>query len=261
MEISLSGRTAIVTGGSKGIGLAVATRFAQSGADVAIVARGKETLDEAVAAIKKTAKGRVIGAQADVGSAADIQRAYDEVMKAFGKVDIIVNNAGTSRAMAFEKVTDEILMGDIEQKLFAAVRLIRLVAPQMKERRWGRIINVLNVGAKALRPNSMPSSVSLAAGMAMTKALSAEFAPHNVLVNAMLVGLIESDQWVRRHKAQGKGESFEAFAAAMSKGRIPIGRMGKAEEFARMACFLCSDAGSFITGVAINVDGGASPVV
>src|SRR4029079_5606836 len=121
MEISLSGRTAIVTGGSKGIGLAVATRFAKSGADVAIVARGKETLDEAVATIKKNAKGRVIGAQADVGVAADIRRVYDEMMKAFGKVDIIVNNAGTSRAMPFEKVTDEILMGDIEQKLFAAV--------------------------------------------------------------------------------------------------------------------------------------------
>jgi NAD(P)-dependent dehydrogenase (short-subunit alcohol dehydrogenase family) len=93
MEISLQGRSAIVTGGSKGIGLAVATRFAASGADVAIFARGKEALDEAVAAIKKSAKARVIGAQADVGKAADIQRAYDEVMKAFGRVDIIVNNA------------------------------------------------------------------------------------------------------------------------------------------------------------------------
>ena len=99
MEISLSGRSAIITGGSKGIGLAVATRFAQSGADVAIFARGKEALDEAVAAIKRPAKARVIGVQADVGVAADIQRGYDEVMKAFGKVDIIVNNAGTSRAI------------------------------------------------------------------------------------------------------------------------------------------------------------------
>ena len=98
MEISLKGRSAIVTGGSKGIGYAIATRFADSGADVAIVARSRETLDEAVNAIKAKAKGRVIGVQADVGEAADIQRAYDEVMKAFGKVDIVVNNAGTSRA-------------------------------------------------------------------------------------------------------------------------------------------------------------------
>jgi 3-oxoacyl-[acyl-carrier protein] reductase len=177
MEISLSGRTAIVTGGSKGIGFAVASRFAASGADIAILARGKEARDEAVNAIKSKAQARVIGVQADVGSAADIQRAYDEVMKAFGKVDILVNNAGTSRAVPFEKVTDDLLHHDIEQKLFAAVRMIRLVAPQMKERRWGRIINVLNIGAKAPRPNSMPTSVSRGAGMAMTKALSQEFAP------------------------------------------------------------------------------------
>src|SRR3954449_1530664 len=258
MEISLSGRTAIVTGGSKGIGLAVATRFAQSGADVAILARGKETLDEAVAAIKKTAKGRVIGAQADVGVAADIQRAYDEVMKAFGKVDIIVNNAGTSRAMPFEKVTDEILMGDIEQKLFAAVRLIRLVAPQMKERRWGRIINVLNIGAKAPRPNSMPTSVSRAAGMAMTKALSAEFAPHNVLVNAMLVGFIEADQHVQA--AKKANIPIADYYKAREK-EIPLGRAGKAEEFANLACFLVSEQAGYITGTATNVDGGRSPVV
>src|ERR1700744_5924419 len=205
MEISLQGRAAIVTGGSKGIGLAIATRFASSGADVAIFARGREAIDEAVATIKQAAaksgkQGRVIGAQADVGVAADIQRGYDEVMKAFGKVDIIVNNAGTSRAMSFDKLTDEVLHDDLELKLFAAVRLIRLVVPQMKERRFGRIINVLNIGAKAARPNSMPTSLSRAAGMAMTKALSHELAPHNVLVNAMLVGLIRADQHVQSAK-------------------------------------------------------------
>ena len=258
MEISLQGRSAIVTGGSKGIGFAVATRFAASGADVAIFARGKETLDEAVAAIKKSAKARVIGVQADVGKAADIQRGYDEVMKAFGRVDIIVNNAGTSRAMPFEKVTDEILHDDIEQKLFAAVRLIRLVAPQMKERRWGRIINVLNIGAKAPRPNSMPTSVSRAAGMAMTKALSAEFAPYNVLVNAMLVGFIEADQHVQR--AAKEGIPLADYIARRAKD-IPLRRIGKAEEFANLACFLASDQASYIAGVAINVDGGHSPVM
>jgi NAD(P)-dependent dehydrogenase (short-subunit alcohol dehydrogenase family) len=120
---------------------------------------------------------------------------------------------------------------------------------------------VLNIGAKAPGADSTPTSVSRAAGLALTKALSKENAPHNVLVNAMLVGLIESDQWVRRHKALGKDQTFQQFIDGMAKGRIPIGRMGKSEEFARMACFLCSDAGSFITGVAINVDGGASPVV
>jgi len=258
MEISLKGRTAIVTGGSKGIGLAVATRFALSGADVAIAARSQQTLDEAVAAIKGKAKSNVIGIQGDVGLAGDIQRLYDETMMAFGKVDIIVNNAGTSRAMAFEKVTDEILHDDIEQKLFAAVRLIRLVAPQMKERRWGRIINVLNIGAKAPRANSMPTSVSRAAGMAMTKALSQEFAPFNVLVNAMLVGFIEADQHVQA--AKRANVPLADYYKSREKD-IPLGRAGKAEEFANLACFLASDAGGYITGTATNVDGGRSPVV
>src|ERR1700739_5128963 len=95
-------------------------------------------------------------------------------MEAFNKVDIIVNNAGTSQAMPFDKLTDEVLYDDLELKLFAAVRLIRLVAPQMKERRWGRIINVLNIGAQAPRPNSMPTSISRGAGLAMTQARSHE---------------------------------------------------------------------------------------
>jgi 3-oxoacyl-[acyl-carrier protein] reductase len=183
------------------------------------------------------------------------------VVADFGKVDIVVNNAGISHAKAFDTVTDEDWQGDLDLKLFAAIRLCRAALPGMRERKWGRIVNVLNIGAKAPGADSTPTSVSRAAGLALTKALSKENAQHGVLVNAMLVGLIESDQWARRHKAQGGGKSYQEFLEGMSKGRIPIGRMGKAEEFARMACFLCSDAGSFITGVAINVDGGASPVV
>ena len=258
MEISLSGRAAIVTGGSKGIGFAVAKRFAASGADVAIVARTRDAIEETVAAIRKSTQSHVIGIEADVSKAADIQRAYDEAMNAFDKVDIIVNNAGTSQAMPFEKLTDQILYDDLELKLFAAVRLIRLVAPQMKERRWGRIINVLNIGAKAARPNSMPTSLSRAAGMAMTKALSHEFAPHNVLVNAMLVGIIRADQHVQR--AKRTNVMLDDYYKRHDK-EIPLGRVGEAEEFANLACFLVSEQGGYITGTAINVDGGRSPVV
>jgi NAD(P)-dependent dehydrogenase (short-subunit alcohol dehydrogenase family) len=258
MNISLSGRAAIVTGGSKGIGLGAATRFAASGADVAIVARGPEALDAAVNAIKATAKARVIGVQGDVAKAADIQCVYEEAMKAFGKVDILVNNAGTSRTGAFETVTDEMWREDFDQKLFAAIRLIRLVWPQMKERRWGRIINVLNIGAKAPRAGSAPTSVTRAAGMALTKVLSDEGAPHNVLVNALLVGLIEADQHVQR--AARTGVAYDDYKSKQAK-EIPLGRMGKPEEFANLACLLVSDAGGYITGTAINVDGGRSPVV
>ena len=258
MEISLSGRAAIVTGGSKGIGFAIATRFAASGADVAIVARGREALDAAVSQIKTATNSQVIGVQADVGSAAGVQSAYDAAMAAFGKIDIAVNNAGTSATGPFEKLSDEVLQQDLDLKLFAAIRLSRLVWPQMKERKWGRIINVLNLGAKAPRANSAPTSVSRAAGMAFTKVLAGEGAPHNILVNGLLVGLIEADQHVQ--KAKRLGVPLKDYIADLEKD-IPLGRFGKAEEFANMACFLASDAGAYITGTAINIDGGKSPVV
>ena len=258
MQIDLANRAAIVTGGSKGLGFAIASRFAASGADVVIASRGREALDAAVKSIGAGAKGRVVGAQGDVGKPDEVKRIYDEGVRAFGKIDIVVNNAGTSRNGAFETITDEVWREDLDQKLFAAIRLTRLVWPQMKERRWGRVINVLNIGAKAPRPNSMPTSVSRAAGMAMTKALSAEFAPHNVLVNAMLVGFIEADQHVQR--AAKEGIPLADYIARRAKD-IPLRRIGKAEEFANLACFLASDQASYIAGTAINVDGGHSPVV
>ena len=258
MEISLAGRSAVITGGSKGIGRGVATRFARSGADVAIVARGREALDHAAKTIDAAASGRVVAVAADVANAADVKRAYDEVMRAFGKVDIVVNNAGTSRAGPFEDLTDEVMQQDLDQKFFAALRLARLVWPQMKERRWGRVINVLAIGAKAPRGGSAPTTISRAAGMALTKVLAGEGAPHNILVNALLVGIIEADQHMQRAKRLGVGltEYMEGFAK-----ETPIGRAGKPEEFANLACLLASDAGSYITGTAINVDGGRSPVV
>lgn len=260
MLVELTGRAALITGASKGLGLAMAAEFAASGADVAIVARRADVLEEAKAGIERRGRGRVVAIAADVSKAADCERAFGEATAALGKLDILVNNAGTSRAMPFEKTTDEIWQEDLDLKLFAAIRLARLALPGMKERRWGRIINVLNIGAKAPRANGAPTSVSRAAGMALMKVLANEYAPHNVLVNAMLVGQIVSDQWVRRHAAQGSNTPFEEFTAKMGAD-IPLGRMGKAEEFAAMACFLCSDHAGFTTGTAINMDGGASPVV
>jgi NAD(P)-dependent dehydrogenase (short-subunit alcohol dehydrogenase family) len=260
MDVRLDGRSAIITGASKGLGLAMAKEFAASGADVAILARRPDVLEEAKAIVAATATGRVATFSCDVGKADDIKRTYDAVMATFDKVDIMVNNAGISRAMPFEQITDEMWHEDLELKLFQAIRFCRLVMPQMKERRWGRIINVLNIGAKAPRANGAPTAVSRAAGMALTKILAGEGAPHNVLVNAMLVGQIVSDQWVRRHAAQGANVPFADFVAKLG-ANIPLGRLGKPEEFAAMACLLVSEHGGFTTGTAINMDGGASPVV
>jgi len=260
MEVRLDGRTAIITGASKGLGFAMAKQFAASGANVAMLARTKDTLDEAVAAANDGASGQAAGFACDVGSAEQIKSTFEAVMQRFGKVDILINNAGISRAMPSEQITDELWMEDLELKLFAAIRLTRLVWPGMKERKWGRIINVLNSGAKAPRANGAPTAVSRAAGMAFMKVLSNEGAPHGILVNGMLVGLIDSDQHVRRHKREGTNVSYDEFKAKMGAG-VPLGRIGKPEEFAAMACLLCSELGGFTTGTAINMDGGATPVV
>ena len=256
MEVRLDGRSAIITGSSMGLGLAMAKEFAASGADVAILARRPEVLEQAKQTVTATAQGgRVATFVCDVAKADDIQRTFDGVIKAFGKVDILINNAGQSMAMPSEQITDEIWRDDLELKLFAAIRLARLAWPGMKQRKWGRIINVLNTGAKAPRANGAPTAVSRAAGMAFMKVLAGEGAPHNVLVNALLVGRIQSNQWVKRHATEGKGRSLEAYYAEMGKS-IPMGRLGTADEFANMALFLASDEAGYCTGAEFVVDGG-----
>ncbi|MGC2523268.1 MAG: SDR family oxidoreductase [Stellaceae bacterium] len=260
MEVRLDGKSAIVTGCSKGLGLAIAKEFAASGADVAILARDQATLADAKGQIQRGAKGKVAAISCDVAKMAPIKAAYDQVMSEFGKIDIFVNNAGQSTRGPSEQLTDEQWQADLDLKLFAQIRFCRLLFPQMKERKWGRIISVLNIGAKAPGADSAPTSVSRAAQMAFTKALSMEGAPHNVLVNSLHVGVIVSDQIVRRHQREGANVSLENFIAQAGRG-VPMGRMGRAEEFANVATFLASDAASYVTGCAINVDGGRSPVV
>ena len=260
MKLEMPGRNALITGGSLGIGRAVATRFVESGGNVAIVARRADVLEEAAAEIAKAGGGKVVTVAADVATAEGCQAAFDKSLAGLGQIDVVVNNAGTSQRGDFDTITDEVWQHDIDLKLFAAIRLARSAMPGMRERRWGRIINVLNTGAKAPPGSGAPTAVSRAAGMALTKVLAGEGAKHNVLVNAVLVGRIESDQWVQRHANENKGRTMADFYAEMG-GIVPMGRVGTAEEFANMVCFLASDQGSYVTGTAINVDGGMCPVV
>jgi 3-oxoacyl-[acyl-carrier protein] reductase len=263
IDMRMDGRCALITGASKGIGYAAAVNFMKAGANVAIVARRPDVLEEARASLAREGKGKVVGIAGDVSKADDCGRIFAAAEKALGRVDVLVNNAGTHQNGPFEAATDEIWQADFDLKLFAAIRLSRAAFPKMKERKWGRIINTLNSGAKWQRFGSAPTSVTRAAGMALTKVLSNEGAPHNVLVNAVLVGLIQTDQWVRAHAkevATGKNRSLDDLHAEMAQ-RVPMGRIGTAEEFANMILFLASDAGSYVTGTAINVDGGMCPVV
>jgi NAD(P)-dependent dehydrogenase (short-subunit alcohol dehydrogenase family) len=261
MQLTLNGRTALITGGSKGLGLAIALAYAKAGGHVALVARGAEALEAAKAEIQAAAPAaRVAAIPADIRTAEGCAAAASAAAAAIGPIDILVNNAGTSQRGPFLDITDALWEDDLNLKLMAAVRLCRAVLPGMRERRWGRIINVLNIGAKAPLATSTPTSVSRAAGMALTKAMANEYAPDNVLVNALLVGIIESDQWVRRHAADQRNITWEEWKEEQGRS-VPLGRIGKAEEFAAMALMLASEQGGYVTGTAINVDGGRSPVV
>lgn len=260
MQFTMQGRKAIITGGSAGLGLAMAETFARAGASVAIVARRADVLEAARAKIVAAGAPKAVAISADITKAAECERVYKEAVAGMGGVDVLVNNAGTSQRAPFENISDELWQHDLDLKLFAAIRLCRLALPSMKANRFGRIINVLNTGAKAPPAEGAPTAVSRAAGMALTKVLAGEGAKHNVLVNGLLVGRIESDQWVRRHAAEGSNTSIDDYYANMGKS-LPMGRLGTAQEFANAALFLASDAGSYITGTAINVDGGLSPVV
>ncbi len=256
MDLELKGKVAVVTGGSQGIGKATALRLAAEGANVVIAARGREALDQTTAEIR-AAGGSVAAVQADVSRAEDCARLVEEALKAFGRLDILVNNAGTSATGPFEAATDEVWRTDFDLKLFAAIRLARLAIPHMQRQGGGRIINITNIGAKQPRAKSMPTTVTRAAGLAFTKALSKEFAAQKILVNTVCIGLVRAAQHDR--KAAKAGVPLDEHYAGMAKD-IPLGRVGRAEEVANAIAFLASGAASYITGSSLNLDGGTSAV-
>ncbi len=267
LDTSLNGRVALITGGSKGLGLAMAKAYFSHGAKVALLARGADDLIAAKAEIRDMAIAEEHQASAavasfvcDVTDPDAIHDTHAQVVEKLGNVDILINNAGQSAAKPFLKITDEEWHADLDLKLMAAVRLTRLVWPAMAKQRWGRVINLLNVYAKLPGAGTAPTSISRAAGMALTKVLSSEGAAENILVNAMLIGFIESDQIKRQHEASGSDLSLEEFIVKAG-ARLPMQRMGRAEEAADLALFLASDRASYLTGCAINMDGGLSKAV
>lgn len=263
MDLGLHGKVAIVTGGSEGIGKAAAASMAAEGADVVIAARRADVLDAAAAEIRAVSRHRVLALPTDVMVAEQVQSLIDTTMAELGRVDILVNNAGTSAGGPFLSVSDEGWQHDLDLKLYGAIRASRLAVPIMREQGGGRIINVTNLGAKAPGAASVPTSVSRAAGVALTKAMSKEFAADNILVNTVCIGLIKSGQHETRFRAMRESNpdlTLDQFYADMG-GRVPLGRVGEGAEAGDVIAFLASDRASYLTGIAVNIDGGTSPVV
>jgi NAD(P)-dependent dehydrogenase (short-subunit alcohol dehydrogenase family) len=261
VDLGLRGKVAIVTGGSDGLGLGAARRLAAEGAAVAICGRDEGRLKDAADTLRVSGAA-VLGVPADVTRPGDLERLVSGTLEAFGRIDVLVNNAGTSDARGFETVDDAAWRADLELKLFAAIRCARLCVPPMRQIGGGRIVNILNTGAKAPAARSLPTSVSRAAGLALTKALSKELAPDGILVNAICIGLVKSGQWERRWAREGRPGTLEAFYERLARERgVPVGRIGEADELGALVTFLVSAPAGYVTGVAINFDGGLSAVV
>jgi 3-oxoacyl-[acyl-carrier protein] reductase len=259
MELGLTGKVALITGGSEGIGAATAKAFAREGARVAICARREEPLKQVETDIR-AAGGECLALAADVRRAEEIERFVKAAHDRFGRVDILINNAGTSAASPFEKVTDEAWVEDLELKLLAAVRLSRLAIPLMREQGGGSIVNLTNIAAKQPGAASVPTSVSRAGGVALTKALSKEFAKERIRVNTVCIGLVKSGQISRSAARQHPDAPLEEAYTRMGKN-VPVGRLAEADEAADLIVYLCSDRAGYITGDAINFDGGSSGAV
>ena len=190
MDLGLTDKVAIITGASDGIGKAAARRIAAEGGTVMIIARTESTLNAAADELSQNSKGQVIPVVGDVCDPDLPKRVVEEAIGKFGRIDILVNNAGRSMAKHFDSVSDVDWEEDFDLKVWGAVRLIRAVIPEMRKNNGGRIINVTNLGGRTPGPSSMPTSISRATGIAITKALSKDLASDNILVNTVCLSLI-----------------------------------------------------------------------
>ena len=265
MDLGLTDKVAIITGGSEGIGKYAALRMAEEGARVVIVARRPDVLEEAAQDIRTATEGVVLPVPGDVSHPETSGRVVQAALDHYGRVDILVNNAGISMAKPFEDVSDEDWDSDFELKVWGAARFIRAVIPEMRKIGGGRIINVTNLGGRTPGASSMPTSISRAAGIAITKGLSKDLGKDNILVNTVCIGVIKSGQHERRFqrlKQANPNLTIEEFYDQTAQARgVPLGRVAETHEAGDVIAFLASERASYLNGVAINIDGGASAVV
>lgn len=255
MDLDVRDRVFLITGGTDGLGFGLAQKLVAEGARVVVCGRNAERLSRARAELGE----RALCVRADVTREGDVESLVDEALSVFGRLDGAVNNAGRSAAGPIRDSDDAVWRDDYELKVIAALQVVRRVLDSL-EATGGSILNVLTIMARSPGANSAPTSASRAAGLALTKALACEVAPRGIRVNAVLIGFIESGQWVRRAHDAGV-DVAEYYQTLAERSQIPLGRVGTSEEFADVAAFLLSPRASYITGVGLSIDGGLSPVI
>jgi 3-oxoacyl-[acyl-carrier protein] reductase len=259
VAIDLSGRVAVVSGASAGLGRAIALGLAEAGADVVMGSRREDAIARAATEVERVTGRTAVGVVADVSHPEGVDRLLGAARRRFGRIDILVANAGGPPAGSALTLTDAQWEQAFQQNLMSAVRLIRGAVPAMREQGGGRIITIITSGVKVPIPNLVLSNVFRSGVVALAKTLSFELARDNILINNLAPGRIDTERvrWLDQTNAQSSNRSVEAVQQE-SRATIPLGRYGDPREFAHLAVFLASDQASYITGQTICIDGGAT---
>jgi 3-oxoacyl-[acyl-carrier protein] reductase len=259
MDLQLTGRACIVTGGSRGFGFAIAERLAEEGARLLLVARGAEALSEAAGRLPDGAQVETLAADVTADGAAE--RIVEACQERFGAVDVLVNNAGGTNVTPMDELTDADWTSQWEQHVLAPMRLMRAAAPVMAEGGFGRIVNVTSSSGRRPSGQNPAYGVAKSGQLALSRSFAEHWAPRGVLVNAIAPGPAATELWVEPggmgdQVAARKGGTAEEAIAAMGAG-LPLGRVGTPGEVADVAVFLCSPRVSNVVGAVWSVDGGA----
>lgn len=256
MNLKLNGKVALVVASSQGLGKAIAEQLVTEGTSVMITSRNEEKLQTVYEELKQIGKGNVSYCPADITKIEDIQNLVTKTREEFGKIDILINNAGGPPGGTFEKFSDQDWQNAFELNLLSYVRTVREVLPDMKKN-GGRIINIASSSIKQPIPGLILSNTFRLGVVGLAKSLAEELAPYNILVNTIAPGRIATDRVAHldQVKAEKQGVSREDIEEA-SKKNIPLGRYGKPEEFAKVVTFFVSEASTYMTGSSFVVDGG-----
>ncbi|MGD8726173.1 MAG: SDR family oxidoreductase [Gemmatimonadales bacterium] len=257
MDLELDGRVALVGGSSSGLGLAIAATLAEEGCEVALNGRDPDRLQLAVQTVLPQARGRIDGFRADISIPGDVTKLVEGVSQRLGPVDILVCNAGGPPATAFETAPEDSWRSAIELNLLSTINLCRAVVPGMRQRGWGRVICLTSVGAKQPLGDLILSTTARAGVLGFAKALADEAAPDGVTVNAVCPGYMKTERVgeLLGKRAEMQRRPPDEILAGLVQG-IPMRRMGEPEELAATVAFLASERASYITGVALQIDGG-----
>lgn len=259
MDMQLHGKTVLITGGSKGIGLACAELLAAEGCKVAVAARDQAGLKAAAERVKAKTGAQVQAIAADLSTLAGIEAMVGGAMGGLGRIDILVNNAGAIRAGAFLEIPDEQWLEDWNLKLLGYVRASRAVFPLMQKQGGGRIINVVGSAGRQVIPNYLVGGAANAALMNFTKGLSDLGAQHGIFVKAASPGAVATERWENRMKLEAKAEGITYEEARAKRiAEYPLKRIVQPSEVADLVCFLCSPRSDMLNGVSITIDGGWS---